>query len=106
MYRYDFTEQYNFNNEIQIREKFHCEGLEVDKIDLDDDFHAVLMKTEGKVTVWLGHSSSEEKVYAFTLWLAGCCPANDKEVINTVRWKFRTNYANLKQAYTENFKLS
>lgn len=106
MYRYDFTEQYNFNKEIQIREQFKCDGLEVDKIDLGDDFYAVLMKEESKVTVWLGHSGSKEKVYAFTVWLAGCCPANDMEVINTVRWKFNTNYANLKLAYAENYKLS
>ena len=106
MYRFDFTEQYNFNNEIQIRKQFHCVGIEVEKIELEDGFYAALMKTEGRVTVWLGHSSSEEKVYAFTLWLAGCCPVSDVEVTETVRWKFRTNYANLKQAYTEKFKLS
>ena len=50
MYRYDFTEQYNFNNEIQIREQFSCDGFEIDKIDLDDEFYAVLMKAESKVT--------------------------------------------------------
>lgn len=112
MYRYDFTEQYNFNNEMKKRGTFTCDGIEAGRVDLGDGFYASLMQTEFetknqyRVTVWLSHTDCEEKVYAFTMMLGVACSVNDADVVNTVRVKFRTNYANLKKAYKKKHKMN
>ena len=106
---YDYTENYNFSKELNKRKNYSNDGEIIGEVELGHDFYAELVKNgniscvNDRITVWLCCRNHKEKIYAFTIMVGiGVC-GRDTLLGNTVRMKFATNYAKLKEAYSRRY---
>lgn len=106
---FDHTKNYNFPKELNARKSFPTDGETVGEVELGNGFFAELVKNGGiagasdRIIVWLCHREHKEKVYAFTAMSGLMVCGRDTLLQNTVRMKFKTNYAKLIKAYANRY---
>lgn len=105
-YKFDFTEIYNFNKEMNYRSNMECIGTEVENLDLGDGFYAKVMVIESRYMIWLSHTNCEKLVYAFSIAFNPYYHTWNTEMANAIKLKFKTNYARMKEAYTKKYGLN
>lgn len=106
---FDYTGNYNFSKEFNERMDYSSDGEVIGEVGLDNDFYAELVKNGGisgasdRITVWLCHRNHKEKIYAFTIMAGIRICEKDTLIWNTVKMKFATNYAKLKETYSSRY---